>query len=95
MARGTVGKEAQQQGVKRKRAAEPMAPEPVQEEDAAAESDASEQSEEPLLDSFGPELAAPLEAFNTAVNSTAAFLQPSEQLSSLARSAAKVCCSAP
>lgn len=103
MARPRAGKQAGQHGVKRKWAAleaaavQPviqvpaqLAIEPVSDEDAASESGASEQSEEYLLDSFEQELAAPVEAFNEAVASTTAFLQPSEQLSTLARSAAKV-----
>ena len=85
---------ADQQGVKRKRGAVKPAELEVAAEatpDDATSSSASEQSEEPLLDSFGESIAEPLEAFNDAVNSTTAFLRPSEQLSSLARSAAKVC----
>lgn len=103
MARPRAGKQAGQHGVKRKWAAleaaavQPviqvpaqLAVEPVSDEDAASESGASGQSEEYLLDSFEQDLAAPVEAFNEAVASTTAFLQPSEQLSTLARSAAKV-----
>lgn len=103
MAPPRAGKQAGQHGVKRKWAAleaasvQPviqvpaqLAVEPVSDEDTASESGASGQSEEYLLDSFEQDLAAPVEAFNEAVASTTAFLQPSEQLSTLARSAAKV-----
>ena len=68
-----------------------MTSEATPEDDVPSESGASEQSEELMLDSFDKDIAEPLEAFNDAVTSTTAFLQPSEQLSILARSAAKVC----
>lgn len=94
MARAKTGLNAKQQGTKRKRlAAESfdvkVTSEATQGDDVSSESSASEQSEELLLDSFDKDTAEPLEAFNDAVTSTTAFLQPCEQLSSLARSAAK------
>lgn len=86
----------EQPGIKRKRfTAEPIAaklPDSAHEDDVASDSRSSEQSEEVLLDSFDQDIADPLEAFNEAVTNTTAFLQPSERLSLLARSAAKVCC---
>lgn len=96
MARAKTGLDAKQQGTKRKRlAAEPVdvnvTSEATPEDDVPSESGASEQSEELMLDSFDKDIAEPLEAFHDAVTSTTAFLQPSEQLSILARSAAKVC----
>ena len=93
MAPASNSKTAEQQGIKRKRASAQNAnieDAAVVSSDDAATSSASEQSEEPLLDSFAENIAEPLEAFNDALASTTAFLRPSEQLSSLARSAAKV-----
>ena len=89
-------KKAVQQGTKRKRAdADDVASEVLArrapDEDEASASNSSEQSEEPLLDCFAEDVAEPIEAFHDAVTEATAFLQPSEQLSSLARSAAKVC----
>jgi len=96
MAGSQKAQETEQLGIKRKRfTAEPVAAkisESVCEDDAASDSGSSEQSEELLLDSFDQDIAEPLDAFNEAVTSTTAFLQPSEQLSLLARSAAKVGC---
>ncbi len=96
MAGAARGQETEQLGIKRKRfSAEPVAAKlsnSARENDAASDSGSSEQSEELLLDSFDQDTAEPLEAFHEAVTSTAAFLQPSEQLSLLARSAAKVGC---
>ncbi len=96
MAGPEKAQEAEQLGMKRKRfTAEPVAAnllDSVRDDDAASDSGSSEQSEELLLDSFDQDIAEPIEAFNGAVTSTTAFLQPSEQLSLLARSAAKVCC---
>ena len=54
-------------------------------------SEASEQSEQAILDSFHNDTAAPVEAFSSAAADATAFLQPSEQMSGLARQAAKVC----
>ncbi|DBA80599.1 TPA: hypothetical protein ACH3X1_007858 [Trebouxia sp. C0004] len=85
--------ETKQLGSKRKSfTAEPVAAKlsnSAPETDAASDSGSSEQSEELLLDSFDQDIAEPIEAFNEAVTSATAFLQPSEQLSLLARSAAK------
>ena len=96
MAGPEKAQETEQLGIKRKRfTAEPVATklsDSEHEDDPASGSGSSEQSEELLLDSFDQDIAEPLEAFNEAVTSTTAFLQPSEQLSLLARSAAKVCC---
>ncbi len=96
MAGPEKAQETEQLGIKRKRfTAEPVATklsDSEREDDPASGSGSSEQSEELLLDSFDQDIAEPLEAFNEAVTSTTAFLQPSEQLSLLARSAAKVCC---
>ena len=54
-------------------------------------SEASEQSEQAMMDSFHDATAAPVEAFSSAAADATAFLQPSEQMSGLARQAAKVC----
>ncbi|KAL0024355.1 hypothetical protein WJX79_002946 [Trebouxia sp. C0005] len=93
MAGPEKAQETEQLGIKRKRfTAEPVAAKLLDsalEDDAASDSGSSEQSEELLLDSFDQDIAEPLEAFNEAVTSTTAFLQPSEQLSLLARAAAK------
>ncbi len=96
MAGPEKAQETEQLGIKGKRStAEPISAtlsDSVRDDDAASDSGSSEQSEELLLDSFDQDIAEPLDAFNEAVTSTTAFLQPSEQLSLLARSAAKVCC---
>ena len=96
MAGPEKAQETEQLGTKRKRfTAEPVAAnlsDSVRDDDAASDSGSGEQSEELLLDSFDQDIAEPLEAFNEAVTSTTAFLQPSERLSLLARAAAKVCC---
>lgn len=54
-------------------------------------SSTSEQCEQAMLDSFQEATAAPVEAFNDAAANATAFLQPSEQISGLARQAAKAC----
>ena len=79
--------------MKRKRTAETAATsaETPADPGSTSESDASEQDDAIQLDSFQEDLAKPIEALNEAVANTAAFLKPSEQLSSLARAAAKVC----
>ena len=59
---------------------------------SGSELDADEQETDPPLDSFEKELAQPIEALNEAVTDATAFLQPSEQLSTLARAAARVSC---
>lgn len=64
--------------------------EPLEEQETTSDSDTSEHSEQALLDSFQQDIAAPVEAFNEAAAYATAFLQPSEQLSTLARQAAKV-----
>lgn len=56
-----------------------------------SQSEDSEQSEQDVLDSFQEATAAPVEAFNVAAAEATAFLQPSQQMSGLARQAAKVC----
>lgn len=59
--------------------------------DSPSSSEDSEQSEQEMLDSFQESTAAQVEAFNNATADATAFLQPSAQISDLARQAAKVC----
>lgn len=96
MAGPYASKKVLQQGTKRKRA-EPVEQRTVVEDEVSPDdisvssSHSSAQSQEAILDSFAEDVAEPVEAFKEAVTSATAFLHPSEQLSSLARSAAKVC----
>lgn len=79
--------------MKRKRTGEPASPAPADSAAASgSESGVDELETGPPLDSFYEDLAQPVEALNAAVNSATAFLQPSEQLSALARAAARVSC---
>ncbi|KAL3156038.1 hypothetical protein ABBQ32_013026 [Trebouxia sp. C0010 RCD-2024] len=76
--------------MKRKRTGEPASPAPADSAAASgSESGVDELETGPPLDSFYEDLAQPVEALNAAVNSATAFLQPSEQLSALARAAAR------
>lgn len=76
--------------MKRKRADKIAVPIPETPADSASESEPESSETEPPLDSFSEDLAQPIEALHEAVTDATAFLQPSEQLSTLARAAAKV-----
>lgn len=80
--------------MKRKRTDEVALPISEMPADSASGSDLepSQHETEPPLDSFAEELAQPIEALHEAVTDATAFLQPSEQLSTLARTAARVSC---
>ena len=82
--------------MKRKRADEVAVPVPETPTDFAAasgsDSESSQHEAEPPLDCFAQDLAQPIEALHEAITDAAAFLQPSEQLSTLARAAARVRC---
>lgn len=78
--------------MKRKRTDQPAVPLPETPADSASESEPESNEAEPLLDSFSEDLAQPIEALHEAVTDATAFLQPSEQLSTLARAAARVSC---
>ena len=80
--------------MKRKRTGEVAIPTPETPADPASGSDPelSQHETEPPLDSFAQDLAQPIQALNDAVTDAAAFLRPSEQLSTLARAVAKVSC---
>ncbi|KAL3145791.1 hypothetical protein ABBQ38_015168 [Trebouxia sp. C0009 RCD-2024] len=76
--------------MKRKRTGEPANSAPADPAAASgSESDVDALETGPPLDSFDEDLAQPIEALNAAVNSATAFLQPSEQLSAVARAAAR------
>ena len=80
--------------MKRKRTDKVALPVPELPADSASGSDPepSQHEAEVPLDSFAEELAQPIEALHEAVTDATAFLQPSEQLSTLARTAARVSC---
>ena len=94
MATAIPNKDRGAQGTKRKREMAPVlvASQASHDEVSASDTAGSQDDQGPLLDSFDSDLAQALQAFDGAVTNTTAFLQPSEQLSSLARSAAKVSC---
>lgn len=80
--------------MKRKRTDEVALPVPETPADPASGYDpgSSQHEADPPLDSFAEDLALPIEALHEAVTDATAFLQPSEQLSTLARAAARVSC---
>lgn len=74
--------------MKRKRTGELASPADADSASASG-SESDEQDTGPPLDSFEEDLAQPIKALNAAVSSATAFLQPSEELSTLARAAAR------